>query len=202
MKRSIILSLLLFLAITSRAQTFRASLLAGTNLSQIDGDDLLGFHKIGVNGGIRVVALLGEKWRVGPEILFSQQGAKRNLNASIYDRFQFNTLEVPLMVYYRDWRITAEAGFSYQRLIDYSVLGASGEDITATVPINENQLAFNAGVTFFISENWGVNFRWSKHILDIHPDGGEVFRGRTITFRGVYTFGTGETIPRPATDDE
>ena len=200
MKRTICALLLMgLLHVSVAAQTFRASVLAGANFSQIDGDDLLGFHKVGLNGGIRVVALLGEKWRVGPEILFSQQGAKRNINVSVYDRLHFNTLEIPLMVYYKDWRLTAEAGFSYQRLIEYEVIGAQGEDITANTPINENQVAFNVGATFFISPRFGFNFRWSKHLADINPTGGENFKGRTISLRGVYTFGRGETIPAAPT---
>ena len=197
----ILIVLILLLPSLAGAQTFRASLLAGVNFSQIDGDDLFGYHQAGANAGIRVVAVLNDRWRVGPEILFSQQGARRNtnsINISPFDRFRLNTVEVPLMVYYKDWRLTAEAGFSYQRMIDYAVTDAIGNDITATTPLNDNLIAFKAGVTFFITENWGANFRWSKHVLDIDPDDAvaPTLKGRTISLRAVYTFGVGETLPR------
>lgn len=200
--RYLLLSLSLLLGpALGHGQTFQASVLAGGNFSQIDGDMLFGFHQPGVNAGLRVVAVLGDRWRVGPEILYSQQGAKRNnnsINISPFYRFRLNTLEVPLMAYYKDWRITAEGGFSFQRLISYEVDDARGEDITENISLRDNLFAFKVGATFYLTENWGVNFRWSKHIIDIDVDGqvADSFKGRTISVRAVYTFGKGEALPR------
>ncbi|MEO0733988.1 MAG: outer membrane beta-barrel protein [Bacteroidota bacterium] len=198
------LTILLFLTPPLTGQTFQASLLAGANLSQIDGDELFGFHQPGFNGGIRVVAVLNDRWRVGPEILFSQQGAKRNQNISSFSRFRLNTLEVPLMVYYKDWRITAEAGFSYQRLFSYEVDDGLGQDITASTELQDNLVAFNAGVTFHVSPNFGLHFRWAKHVLDIDVDNrlNTSFKGRTISLRAVYILGAGESLPEPLQTDE
>lgn len=199
-----VLFIALFTFAGLHAQTFRASVLAGVNLNQIDGDQLFGFHQAGVNAGIRVVAVLNERWRVGPELLFTQHGARRNINISMFDRIDLNTLEIPLMVYYKDWRLTAEAGFSYQRQFSSQVTNIMGEDITNEVPIKEDLVAFNAGLTFFITSKLGFNFRWSKHLIDINEPSAlvESWRGRTISLRAVYTFGSGETIPRKPDDSE
>lgn len=202
MQKWTILLLLLVGFGTLPAQTFQGSIVAGMNISQIDGDALFGFHQPGVNAGVRVVAVLNDRWRVGPEILFSQQGAQRPNNSgniSIYDRFRLNTLEVPLMAYYKDWRITAEGGFSYQRLIDYEVISDGGEDVTAVTPLQDNLFAIKLGATIYFSPNWGLNVRWSKHLLDIDVDNGinTSFKGRTVSVRAVYTFGAGETLPKP-----
>lgn len=204
MRRVLLFVLLFSLSGIVTAQTFQASVIAGLNASQIDGDQLFGFHQPGVNAGIRVVAVLDERWRVGPEILFSQQGAKRNKNISSFSRFRLNTLEVPLMVYYKDWRLTAGAGFSYQRLFSYEVDDGLGQDITAVTDLQDNLFAFNAGVTFHVSENFGLNFRWSKHLANIDVDNqlNNSFKGRTITLRAVYTFGAGEALPQPIDPEE
>lgn len=181
-------------------QTFRASLLAGVNLSQIDGDDLLGFHQPGWNGGLRVVAVLSPRWRVGPELLFSQQGAKRNrnsLNISDFDRFRLNTVELPLMLYYKDWRLNAEAGGSYQRLIDYRITDDRGEDITDSLPLRDDLFALHLGVTVYLTEHLGLNFRWSKHLTDLQLADEPRLRGRSLTLRAVYTLGQGESLPTP-----
>lgn len=203
--RTLLLTLLLTLAGALSAQTFRASLLAGGNFSQIVGDDLNGYHQIGLNAGVRVVAVLNDRWRIGPEILYSQQGSRRNansINTSAWDRFDLNTLEVPLMVYYKDWRLTAEAGLSYQNLFDYRIISSGGEDVTAGTPLNTHLLAFKAGVTFFATEKLGVNFRYSRHLTDIDPDDSlnTFFKGMSISLRLVYTLGRGETIPKPLTE--
>ena len=188
------------------AQTFRASLLAGGNFSQIDGDQLFGYHQFGVNAGIRVVAVLNDRWRVGPEILFSQQGSRRNQNSaniSSFDRFDLNTLEIPLMVYFKDWRLTAEAGFSYQNLFSYTVISSGGDDITAATLLNSDLVAIKAGVTFFLTERLGLNMRFSKHLTDIDQGNSlnTSFKGKSVSVRAVYTLGRGEELPRPPQDD-
>lgn len=184
-------------------QTFQAAVIGGMNISQIDGDDLFGFHKAGLNSGIRVVAILSDRWRVGPEILYSQQGALRpnsSLNFSPFSRFQLNTLEVPFMVFFKDWRLTAGLGLSYQRLFAYEVDNFQGEDITEQIALRDNLLAFNAGVTFHATEKLGFNFRWSRHLTDLDIDNAinTSFRGRTISIRALWFFGKGESIPQPA----
>ncbi len=205
MRDTLILLLLLTTAGQLSAQTFQASVIGGMNMSQIDGDDLFGFHKLGLNTGIRVVAVLSDRWRVGPEILYSQQGAllpNSSFNFSPFSRFQLNTLEVPLMAYYKDWRITAEAGFSYQRLFSYEIDDFQGEDMTNQFILKDDMVAFNAGVTFHVNENFGINFRWSKHLidLDINDQINTSLRGRTISLRAVWIFGQGEAIPKPTTE--
>ncbi len=198
--------LLLALPTLVAGQTFQASVIGGFNFSQIDGDDLFGFHKPGINAGIRVVAILGGRWRVGPEILFSQQGAKRqdnSFNISPYDAFRLNTLEVPLMAYYKDWRLVAEAGFSYQRLFSYEVDDSLGQDITAVTELQDNLVAFKAGVTYLLNPNWGINMQWSKHVLDIDVENqiNTSFKGRSVSLRLVYTFGQGEALPKRTTEE-
>lgn len=183
------------------AQTFQASALAGLNVSQIDGDDLIGFNQFGFNAGLRVVAVLNDRWRIGPEILYSQIGSRRGaneFNVSDFDRVTLNTVEVPMMVYFKDWRITAEAGLAYQRLINYTILNSFGEDVTDDIPFREDLVNFQAGVTFYASPKLGFNFRWSKTISDLEAnDGNLTLRGRSLSFRIVYTLGEGETLPDP-----
>lgn len=185
---------------TSLAQTFQASALAGVNITQIDGDDLRGFSQFGFNGGLRVVAKLGDRWRVGPEILFSQIGSRRGgneFNASNFDRVRVNTVEVPFMLYYKDWKFTAEAGLFYQRLINYRIEDSAGFNITDDIPFRDDFYGIQLGGTFYATENWGFNFRWSRHFSDLEANDGNLsLIGRSLTFRIIYTFGRGEEMPR------
>jgi hypothetical protein len=192
------------MSIVCAAQTFRGSLVGGFNLSQVDGDDLRGFHQPGINAGLRVVALLSDKWRVGPELLFSQQGALRNQNAEPVGNLQslrFQTLELPLIIYYKDWRLIAAAGASYQRLISYRIEDTSGEDISDTVPLSENWIALQLGLTLQLSPKIGFDFRWSRHFNDLQTVASPRLRGRTLTLRLAYTIDKGETIPGQPTID-
>lgn len=200
-QRLVLFFLLLAFGADVNAQVFRASLLAGTNVTQIDGDDLSGFNRFGFNAGMRVVAVLNDRFRIGPEILFSQIGSSRGakeLNVSDFDKVSMNTVEVPVMLYFKDWKITAEAGLAYQRLFNYSIVNSAGEDITEDIPFRDDLLNFQAGVTFYASPNWGFNFRWSKHLTDIEANNDNLtLKGRSLSFRVVYTFGSGESLPDP-----
>ena len=191
--------LLALITATLSGQTFRAAALAGLNLSQLDGDDLLGFHQPGLNAGLRVVAVLGEHWRVGPEILFSQQGAKRNTNSvtqSAFDAFRFQTVELPVMVHYHDWRLTAEAGAAYQRLLSYRIINTLGENVTEDISLTDDALVLHLGATLDLSPRFGLNFRWSRHLTDQQAGAGPRFVSRSLTFRAVYAIGRMADLPQ------
>ncbi|CAH1002202.1 hypothetical protein LEM8419_03119 [Neolewinella maritima] len=183
----------------SPAQTFRAAALAGINLSQIDGDDLLGFHQPGLNAGLRVVAVLGEHWRVGPELLFTQQGARANANSqtqSSFGTFRLQMVELPLMVQYTDWRLTAEAGLAYQRLLSYRITNSGDRDITDDIQLDGDALALHLGVSLNLTSRLGLNFRWTRQLTDLQAGDGPRFVGRSLSLRAVYALGTGEALPQ------
>ncbi|MCB9299309.1 MAG: PorT family protein [Lewinellaceae bacterium] len=186
---------------TGPERRFEGGLVAGFNMSQIDGDLLHGFHKLGFNAGGRVNALLNERWRIGLELLFSQQGASRSKldnPASQYDKIRLNFVEAPVLVHFQDWKIQATAGVSYGRLISYEIIDYTGEDVTEQIPLKEDLFSIVLGGTFFFDEHFGLNIYWSKWLNNLRigdtstptPVGAESgkFIGRNVTIRGVYMF--------------
>lgn len=189
------LSLFCLAQVPAHSQTFSAMLVGGFNLSQIDGDKLGGFNKIGFNTGARVSAQLSERWHLSTELLFSQQGASRVPTDDIssqYDKIRLNFVEVPIMINYSDWKILASAGISYNRLINYEVINDIGEDITELEVYNEDIPALVLGATYKFSEKWGLNFRWSRYLRTLLPPDPNPtvenvnFIGRTIGIRLYY----------------
>ena len=65
---------------STEGRRFIAGLVAGVNLSQIDGDDLVGYDQIGLNAGARVATVLSPRWQLSMELLFSQQGSRKTRN--------------------------------------------------------------------------------------------------------------------------
>ena len=200
--------ILLFLSFSVNAQNmgperrFEAGVVAGFNLSQVNGDLLYGFNKIGLNVGGRVDAVLTERWRLSLEMLFTQQGASRNKldnPASAFDKIRLNFVEAPVMIHFQDWKIQASAGLSYGRLINYEVISSTGEDATEQTPLRNDLFSVVLGGTFFFDEHVGLNILWSKWINNLrisNPDepiplpnqeSGK-FIGQNITIRGIYMF--------------
>ena len=59
------------------AQVFQGELIGGMNLSQVDGDEVFGFKKVGINVGVGVIMPINEKFSISMEVLYSQKGASQ-----------------------------------------------------------------------------------------------------------------------------
>lgn len=187
---------LLFFLITSsvqvQAQRFEGGLVAGFNLSQLDGDKLAGFNKIGVTAGAKVGTILSDRWQLSLELLFSQQGASRTRTddpASIYDKIRLNFVEVPVMINFKEWKFHVSGGVSYNRLISSEVIDFTGIDITDQEVFNEDIFALVLGAIYYFNENTGFEIRWNRALNDLQArEGAGMFIGRTISCKVIYLF--------------
>ena len=191
-KFKIILCLLLsfFLTQQIQAQRFKAGLVAGFNMAQIEGDLLNGYHKLGLNGGIKVYTIFNDRWEMGLSFLYSQKGsaaARTDYLGSTYQKIKLNFVEVPVMVHFNEWKFKLGTGLSYARLINYEVIDVLGNDITAQQLYNDNLISFVVGLSYMSSDHLLFNFRWSKSINNIfdNSDSG-VFRSNVIALRVIY----------------
>ncbi len=186
------------------AQTFEAGAALGFNMSQIDGDALFGFRRIGLAVGPTISINLSEKVilnntdqsnrkptvkeksQVSFGILFSQLGSARGKydGPGDFDRIRINYVEVPLIYRFKDWkgeyegksyyRLAFEGGFTYGRLIDFKAIGIGGDDITDLQNFNPTALNINFGATYFINPKLGVHAHWAKQLNDLDNDDGQM----------------------------
>lgn len=132
---SVILAILIFCSAQSFSQRFLGAISAGMNLTQVDGDEVYGFKKVGLNIGPSVIFPFGKnkKWSVTMELLFSQQGSNQKSTYSATDsistdslfydgyRLNLNYIQVPIILHFTDKRIIAGGiGFSYSQLVGVS----------------------------------------------------------------------------------
>jgi len=136
--------LLFFFLPSTSAQRFIGGITAGINLTQVDGDQVFGYHKVGFNGGPFVKLMIDKKQRfsVTMELLYSQKGAAKKYPApggalralddtllidtrySKYDtkffyKLRTDYLEIPLIFHYDDPRskISIGVGIAWARLV-------------------------------------------------------------------------------------
>ncbi len=121
---AILVVLFLGLARRADAQRFLGGVSLGMNLTQVDGDDLYGFHKVGLNVGPMVAMPFGRNrnWSVSMELLYSQKGSYHSGSTdSTRYRLVQNYAEVPVLVYITDKKaISGGLGFAYGQLVGYS----------------------------------------------------------------------------------
>ena len=109
-------------------QRIKAEVIAGMNLSQVDGDLAYGFYKAGINAGLGAIVPIGKNFSFSLETLYNQKGAYQgpfyadtnslgNLLTGMY-KLNIDYLEVPVMVQYTDKDIIgAGLGVSYGRMV-------------------------------------------------------------------------------------
>lgn len=133
-KRFSILLLFLVLVVSyGYSQRIKGALIAGINISQVDGDEIYGFNKVGLNIGAAAILPLGNNFSFTLETLYSQKGSyqSKQYEETVTDtagnvlytlngqyNLKLNYLEVPFLFHYTDRDIiSAGIGFSYGRLV-------------------------------------------------------------------------------------
>lgn len=111
-----------------KAQRVKGALIAGINLSQVDGDEIYGFRKPGLNIGASATVPVWNNFSFTIETIFNQKGAVQgeqyisvdslgnDLNGAY--KLQLDYLEVPFLIHYTDKDVIAAGfGFSYGRAV-------------------------------------------------------------------------------------
>ncbi|MCF8229354.1 MAG: PorT family protein [Bacteroidales bacterium] len=169
--------LLLFLIAHAHAQIFKGAAIGGFNLTQVDGDEVYGFNRIGLNAGAGVVLPLGEHWEISLETSFSQKGAYQKQQYIDSSRaltgeynLRLNYVEVPLLLHYKDkGGLTFGAGLSWGRLVSSKEIEHGDEEIaySDSIPFNDNDFSVIADIRFRIWKNLHGNFRYSYSLQSI-----------------------------------
>ena len=185
-----IFSFSLILSERSFSQHILGAVSAGINLSQVDGDEVYGYKKIGFNGGPSVIIPFGKdkKWSVTLELLFSQQGSRQksvypvsntidSARAGFYDgyRLSLNYVQIPVIVHFTDKRFLAGGlGFQYGQLVgvteyeDYNDnRGFARSTTTLQGPYTRADIQALADVRIRIYRGFWFNVRYSYSILPI-----------------------------------
>lgn len=161
----------------SQEARFGAAFVAGLNMSQIQGDNLAGYHKAGLTAGIRGITYLNDLWNLNIELLYTQKGSRNGLfedNFVPRQGMDFDYIEVPVTIEIKDWvveedggsyaKVSAHAGFSYGRLIRSGLI--EYDDILLDA-IEDNDLSFLLGLRFRWSKHFAVCGRYSRSIIPI-----------------------------------
>ncbi len=201
-----------FFILTGYGQRIKGYGIAGMNLTQIDGDEVYGFKKIGFNGGLGATFPFNKNWSVSLEVLFSQQGAKQkpqyndvhipdstivgddtiyfdNVFNGAY-KLNLNYVKVPVLVQYTDRdRITAGVGFSYGQLVGIKEWEHDRRVESTTLnsgTYNKNDVEVLVDLRFRIYKSLKFNIRYSYSIFKIRTRDFYDWYGEYVTTRDQY----------------
>lgn len=180
---------------------FDATVFAGLNMSQIDGDGAGSYNHPGLRAGVGTSFALGDvrsPWRMVVELAYTNKGSHieeydRNLSASY--------IELPIMISYNflDNRMRIAAGVAPAVLVGSKVTNYGAEDI----PSQENFTAFDwlpitVGLRYRLFDHLGIEVRYQNSFLSITKENGSgTYRlikdnkgafSRLVSFALTYTF--------------
>lgn len=164
MKRLLLISFLVLTTNFIFAQRFDAGLIAGFNGTQVEGDELRGYHKVGALGGIYVQTDIAPAIVAGMEIKYSQKGARKKYDPKKPDVDKYvmrlGYIDIPLFMGFRaNERSMIIGGIAPGILIHSKELNSDGE-----IPEQDRQ-TFN---TFDLQPFVGFQFDFLERVsLDL-----------------------------------
>ncbi len=165
------------------AQIIKGEALLGMNLTQVDGDEVYGFNKFGLNvgGGVLIPFDKKGRWDVNMELIYTQKGSRQRPQYNAVDslgniltgeyKLKLNYVEIPVTVMFTDReRVSFGAGFSYGRLI--GVKEWEHGNLVETTTLNsrtysKNDISILADFRIRLWKALKLNFRYQYTILKI-----------------------------------
>ena len=164
-------------SICGQGSNFTAGIIAGLNASQIDGDALAGFNKVGLSVGLRGGFPLSDKFDMNVEFLYSERGSRPDLFNPLLDpdiNISLKYAEIPVYVQLSDWlmddyyKVKVHAGLSYGRLISATSFDQYDIDLIDLEDVadqfNQNDFSWIIGGSYFFSRKLGITLRYTRYI--------------------------------------
>ncbi len=187
----ILVCFLFLLPLMSFSQKFNGGILAGGNVSQVDGDTYEGYHKIGYQAGAFVSLRVSRHSSFQMEMEYFQKGSRKVSNPDKGDMddylLRIHYLEIPLLYQYTfAKRLQAEVGPVADVLLG-SYDGYNGQPVPNLVPLRTITLAGILGIACYITPHLKAGFRLNYSLLSIRQTGNPQPGYRRIFFEtGQY----------------
>ena len=183
MKRLLLLLYFIFINY-SFGQNFKSGLTMGLNTSQVSGDNLSGFNKIGLRSG-GFISIKTASFITQLELQYINKGSRELINQDTFSegyKFQLKYAEMPISLKKKaSNNILCEFGVSIGYLLDSSETINGHEETSLNV--NKLEYSFHVGFDYFISKNLAINTRVSNSLGPIRPhSSGQTYRWN----RGQY----------------
>lgn len=154
-------------------QRIKGMVIAGGNLTQVEGDEIKGWNQLGFTGGLGAIFPI-KKWGINIETLYSQKGSFQkkqfdDVRTGEY-RLRLNYLEIPLYATFTDKDVVSFGAGGY-----YAGLLSAREEIhsgnvapyTDTVAFNNYDIGFLIDIRFRVWKPLHINLRYSQSITSI-----------------------------------
>jgi len=170
MHKSKIIFFAFFLAIpfVTKSQGFEAALYVGANFSQVDGDQIGGYNKLGLNTGFAISRAVNKTWMWSFEILYSQKGSKKVLDPDVPQpslKLNYHYIEIPFLARYRIGDIQFYSGPAF----GINVFNEREDNgfVSEEEGLKSTEISIHLGGTYYLGNHFGFDLRHSYSIVSI-----------------------------------
>ncbi len=167
-----ILILACYWTLPVQSQRFESGFKASGCLSQIDGDDILGFHKPGYEVGVYTSARLSPTTALELGINYSLRGSRYGKNDPVPVSFDLHYIDIPILFVLKDWmqtendqefyRMSFFGGFSIGRLISSSSLSGLDKEF------NKTDVSWILGTAYNWSPSWAATGKYTRSLSSLY----------------------------------
>lgn len=185
------------------AQSFGSILKLGVNFSQVDGDQLGGYNKVGINPGVEINRRIDDKWIGAFEIRYSAKGAKKVLDPELPDTYlklSYHYIEIPVLAKYQFDKFQGIGGISFgvnvfNQRDDNGIVGPE-------LKLKKTEMALHLGASYNFSKRWGAEIRHSYSMSSIRDQSiiviGPTWFGRAGWYNRLFTVSLNYTLDKNA----
>ena len=166
---TIIICIILCATITANAQYFKGGLLFGLTGSQMDGDQMTGYNKLGITTGFFIRNDFSNKIAVQTDFKYIMKGAAtfitNNSNGGYSQTLHY--AEIPAFICFRiSKKLECETGLAAAMLL-YDTKNITGEDVITGNGIKPYDFSSIFGFTYLYTEKLNVNLKLSYSLKAI-----------------------------------
>lgn len=168
-----------------KAQEFGGGVIAGVSSSQLSGDHLGGFNKLGLLLGVYTNRSLSRKLNVKMELNYIEKGSRNpENNLTGAHEYSLNYIEIPVLLQYQaQSNIKIESGLYLGVLMKEVESYADGVIVEGNNPsngsFNKTDFGFCIGLDYSISNSLSINSRLNNTFLftpvRAHASGAEIW---------------------------
>ncbi len=197
--RYLLLLLFMLIGLSGSTQNIKAGLIFGFNATQVDGDGVAGYHKLGWNFGTTAFIPLEERFSISIELLYAQKGSRSvvdRYNPGNYYLLRLSYADVPILFNFHDkGKVIFGGGISIGTLVGFKEEIDGVENVFEDTPYFTRDYNIIANGTFLATQRFGVNIRFAYSIVPIgtgvpYPGGGSTPPNsqfsNIVTFRLIY----------------
>lgn len=173
-----LLTLLFILQLTSQSfsqnNVFSARIITDINFSQIRGDMLAGYHRIGYGIGTGVGYRMAPRWNAHLDLFYRNTGAKNSPYDPIKRSIDIHMAQIPLYASYLTWwdnglsRFHFDVGFMYGRILHSTIRFPKFEKYSTF--IRDDDYSVMTGMGFWFSQHHGINVHYIRSLSLILND--------------------------------